>query len=57
VCGPRACLLFANAEKALKARGVQRLFTGTKLSKDASLIFERGGWNESERLFIKYIGD
>lgn len=49
--------LFASAEKALKARGVQRLFTGTKLSKDASRIFERSGWDEAERLFIKYIGD
>ena len=49
--------LFAEAEKALRARGVQRCFTGTKISKDASLIFERSGWEEAERLFIKYIGD
>jgi len=49
--------LFANAEKALKQRGVERLFTGTKLSKDAALIFQRGGWEEAERLFVKYIGE
>lgn len=49
--------LFAHAEKALKARGVQRLFTGTKLSKDASKLFERSGWEEAERLFVKYIGE
>lgn len=50
-------MLFAEAEKALKARGVERLFTGTKLSKDAAKIFERSGWQETERLFVKWIGD
>jgi len=49
--------LFKEAERALKARGVQRLFTGTKLSKDASRIFERMNWLETERLFVKWIGD
>lgn len=49
--------LFSEAEKALKARGVERMFTGTKLSKDASVIFERAGWEPAERLFIKYIGE
>lgn len=49
--------LFAEAEKALKARGVERCFTGTKLSKDAGAIFQRSGWEEAERLFVKYIGD
>ena len=49
--------LFTEAEKALKARGVERLFTGTKLSKDASAIFERLGWEPAERLFVKWIGD
>lgn len=49
--------LFKEAEKALRARGVQRMFTGTKLSLDMSRIFERLGWKETERLFSKYIGD
>lgn len=49
--------LFAAAEKALKARGVERLFTGTKLSKDAGKIFEHSGWEPAERLFVKYIGE
>lgn len=49
--------LFRAAERALKARGVERMFTGTKLSKDASRIFERLGWMEAERLFVKWIGD
>ena len=48
--------LFAEAELALKARGVKRMFTGTKLSKDAGKIFQRSGWEEAERLFVKYIG-
>ena len=49
--------LFSEAERALGKRGVKRMFTGTKLSKDAAVIFQRSGWDEAERLFIKYIGD
>lgn len=49
--------LFEFVEKTLKARGVQKLFTGTKLSLDAGPLFEKMGWKESERLFIKVIGD
>jgi GNAT superfamily N-acetyltransferase len=49
--------LFREAERALKARGVERMFTGTKLSKDASRIFERLGWLETERLYVKWIGE
>lgn len=49
--------LFKAAEVALRKRGVDRMFTGTKLSKDATLIFERLGWMETERLFVKWIGD
>jgi hypothetical protein len=50
-------MLFSSAERSLKLRGVERCFTGTKLSKDASKIFERSGWQEAERLFVKYIGE
>lgn len=49
--------LFTEAEKSLKARGVQRMFTGTKLSHDKGRIFEHLGWTETERTFTKYIGD
>lgn len=49
--------LFIEAEKSLKARGVEKLFTGTKLSLDMGKIFERLGWVETERLYTKYIGD
>lgn len=48
--------LFIEAERALKARGVQKLFSGTKLWQDASPIFERLGWVETERLFTRWIG-
>lgn len=49
--------LFKETEKSLKARGVQKMFTGTKLSLDMGRIFERLGWRETERLYTKYIGD
>jgi len=49
--------LFMAAERALRVRGVQRMFTGTKKSKDMSKIFERLGWEEAETLFVKWIGD
>lgn len=49
--------LFKEAEKTLRARGVQKMFTGTKLSLDMGRIFERLGWVETERLYTKYIGD
>ena len=49
--------LFKEAEKTLKARGVEKMFTGTKLSLDMGRIFERLGWKETERLYTKFIGD
>ena len=49
--------LFQFVEKTLKARGVQKLFTGTKLSLDAGPLFEFMGWTETERLYTKVIGD
>lgn len=48
--------MFQHVEKTLKARGVQKLFTGTKLSLDAGPLFEFMGWTETERLYIKMIG-
>lgn len=48
--------LFEYVEKTLKARGVQKMFTGTKLSLDAGPLFEHMGWTETERLFVKMIG-
>lgn len=49
--------LFREVEKTLKARGVVKMFTGTKLSLDRGRIFEHLGWSETERLYTKWIGD
>lgn len=48
--------LFQFVEESLKKRGVEKLFTGTKLSLDAGRLFEHMGWTETERLYTKYIG-
>lgn len=47
--------LFKEVEKAWIARGVQRAFTGTKLSLDMGRIFEHLGWSESERTYCKLL--
>jgi GNAT superfamily N-acetyltransferase len=49
--------LFKVAERTLRARGVVKLHTGTKLWKDVGVLFERMGWKETERLFTKNIGN
>ena len=53
--GMTAIKMFKFVESTLKARGVQKLFTGTKLSLDMGPIFERMGWVEQERLYSKVI--
>jgi GNAT superfamily N-acetyltransferase len=47
--------LFKYVEKTLKARGVKKIFSGTKLHLDMGPIFERMGWRETERLFSKVL--
>lgn len=49
--------LFKEAERTLKKRGVQRMFSGTKLHKDMGKLFEFLEWKETERLYAKWIGD
>jgi GNAT superfamily N-acetyltransferase len=49
--------LFKYVEKTLKARGVKKLFTGTKLHLDMGRIFERLGFHETERLYTKVLND
>ncbi len=49
--------MFKFVEDALKDRGVERIYSGTKLHKDMGKLFERLGYNETERLFVKWIGD
>lgn len=48
--------LFAEVQRQAKARGVQRIFVGSKLHKDASAMFERLGYLEVERYFSLWVG-
>lgn len=50
-------LLFKTVEREIKRRGVQRMFVGSKLHKDASWLFEKLGYEEVERYFSVWIGD
>lgn len=47
--------LFRHAEAEMRRRGVERLFTGTKVSLDMSMIFKRLGWTETERVHTKLL--
>lgn len=47
--------LFIEAEKALKGRGVKKIFSGTKSHKHMGPIFERLSWRETETLYSKVI--
>ena len=49
--------MIKEAENSLKKRGVKKLFSGTKNSKDMSKVFEYLGWHLTEQLFTKYIGE
>jgi len=49
--------LFKAMEKEIKRRGVQRLFVGSKLHKDASWLFEKLGYQEVERYYSKWMGE
>ncbi len=47
--------LFAEVERTLKARGVQRIFTATKVHLDHSALFESLGYNRVETVFSKLL--
>lgn len=49
--------LFKTVQAAARARGVQRIFAGSKMHKDASFLFEQLGYTEVERYFTLWIGD
>ncbi len=49
--------LFRESERALRDRGVKVVVGNTKLSLDMSAIFKRLRWRETERVFVKYLGD
>jgi GNAT superfamily N-acetyltransferase len=53
--GWTAVKLFKAVERTLAARGVRKIFTGTKLSLDMGRLFERLGFHETERLYTKVL--
>jgi GNAT superfamily N-acetyltransferase len=55
--GSNGIKLFQEAERTLKKRGVQRIFSGTKLHKDVGRLFKYLGWTPTELLHTKWIGD
>lgn len=50
-------ILFKAVEREAKRRGVQRLFTGSKMHKDASWLFERLGYELVETTYSAWLGD
>lgn len=50
-------VLFKTVEKELRRRGVQRLFVGSKLHKDASWLFQKLGYEEVERYYSVWLGE
>lgn len=50
-------VLFKAVEAEARRRGVQRMFVGSKLHKDASWLFERLGYTEVERYYSVWLGD
>ena len=55
--GTTGVRLFRAVEKELKRRGVQRWFVGSKCHKDASVLFERLGFDRVEVYYSKWMGD
>lgn len=49
--------LFKYLEERLRERGVERIYQGTKVHKDMGRLFERLDYKETERLYVKWIGD
>ena len=49
--------LFDAVKEEAKRRGIQRTFYGSKLSKDASALFEHLGMVEVERYYSEWIGE
>lgn len=49
--------LFKQAEACLRARGVQKVFAGTKTYKHVGALFRRLHWRETETLYTKWLGE
>lgn len=54
--GKTGMALFWAVEAEAKRRGVQRMFVGSKLHKDASWLFENLGYVEVERYYSHWLG-
>lgn len=54
--GVTALRMFERVERELKALGVVKLFTATKLHLDQGALFEHMGYKPVERLYAKMIG-
>lgn len=50
-------VLFKAVEREARRRGIQRMFVGSKLHKDASWLFDRLGYKEVERYYEKTFFD
>ena len=49
--------LFKLVHRVARSRGVQRIFAGSKMHKDASFLFEQLGYREVERYHSLWIGE
>lgn len=49
--------LFRAVEKECKRRGVDRMYVGSKVKADASILFERLGYGRIEVFYSKWIGE
>ena len=49
--------LFKSVEEDAKARGVQRMFVGSKVHLDASWMFEKLGYKKVETYYSHWLGD
>lgn len=50
-------ILFRAVEKECRRRGVNRIFVGSKMHKDASWLFQKMGYTEVERYYSMWLGD
>jgi GNAT superfamily N-acetyltransferase len=55
--GRGGLILFKKVEEEARRRGVQRIFAGSKLHKDASWLFDKLGYEEVERYYSLWLGE
>jgi GNAT superfamily N-acetyltransferase len=44
-------------QESLRKLGVEMMYGGYTLNKNLAPLFEKGGWQEVERIYVKYLGD